>query len=355
MALQHHVPDRVPLDLLAVGQVWDRLIARLGLNSRQEVMERLGIDCRVISYDQFCSPPAEVVGDAAVERRRLIEAPFDRRRVAQSPTGWHLRRYLASAQPDSLQRVRSVRGAGRLSIGVGGHGIRSPAPTVGPIPRGGTSTRWDRCSCGIDGDNEYHIRYRIGSVFETAWSLRGFEQFLTDLVAAPAMADAIMDRITQVHLANLEQVMHRAGARIDMLYFYDDLATQIGMFISPRVWRLRVRPFHKQLCVRGPAAYGRPIMYHSCGAIGSLVPDLVEMGIGVFEPITARRAGWIWPASSEISATDCRFTEVLTCSRRCLLAASTMWPPRCRSASERWAPVGATSGRGPSLSGRYAG
>lgn len=69
IALSHRRPDRIPVDFLAVPEIWDLLTARLGVEkplldeSRyfdpawEEILRRLEVDCRVISYDQFCAPP----------------------------------------------------------------------------------------------------------------------------------------------------------------------------------------------------------------------------------------------------------------------------------------------------------
>jgi uroporphyrinogen decarboxylase len=133
-------------------------------------------------------------------------------------------------------------------------------------------------------DGDYHIRYRIGSVFETAWQLRGMQEFLMDLALQPALPEYVMDRLLEVHLENTRQVLELARDQLDMLYFYDDVATQKSLLISKAMWRQQIRPRHAKL-VELAHAYGKPVMYHCDGALYPLIPELLDMGIDVLNPV----------------------------------------------------------------------
>jgi uroporphyrinogen decarboxylase len=130
----------------------------------------------------------------------------------------------------------------------------------------------------------YHIRYRVGSVFETAWSLVGFERFLSDLAGQPEMPAYIMDRIAEVHLANLESALRLAGDQIDLVYFYDDVASQTGLLISTAMYDRFLRPHHERL-IELAARFGKPAMLHCCGSVYGLLPRLIDMGLAVINPV----------------------------------------------------------------------
>ena len=136
----------------------------------------------------------------------------------------------------------------------------------------------------LDAGGEVHIRYRIGSLFETAWSLRGFEQTLMDLVEAPEIPGYIMDRILEVHLANLEAAVKAANGRLDMVYYYDDLASMENLLMSPAAYRRVIKPRQEKL-LSAAKAHGLPVMYHCDGSIFKLIPDLMEMGVTLLNPI----------------------------------------------------------------------
>jgi uroporphyrinogen decarboxylase len=136
----------------------------------------------------------------------------------------------------------------------------------------------------MDSAGGKHIRYRIGSVFETAWQMRGMERFLMDLALEPQIPQYILERIAEIHLENTRRVIHAAGDRLDMLYFYDDVATQSSLLVSLDMWKEYIQPLHARLAELA-RDNGMPMMYHCDGALFPLIPELVAMGIGVLNPI----------------------------------------------------------------------
>ena len=80
------------------------------------------------------------------------------------------------------------------------------------------------------------------------------------------------------------RVLACAGDRLDLVYFYDDVATQNSLMISKPMWRGVVRPRHAQL-IAAARALGKPVMYHCDGAVYPLIPELLEMGVSVLNPI----------------------------------------------------------------------
>ena len=114
----------------------------------------------------------------------------------------------------------------------------------------------------INPNHEYHLRYRVGSIFETAWSLRGFEQFLADLILQPEVAHAILGRITEIHLENLRRAMALAAGKIDMIYTFDDMAHQQAPLFSPDLWKDTLGIYQKKLFEQAKA-YCKPLILHS--------------------------------------------------------------------------------------------
>jgi uroporphyrinogen decarboxylase len=299
-ALAHREPDRVPADLLATPEVWDRLIDRLGTDAspdaprefvdpaREAVLRSLEIDLRVLSYDMFCSPPDAVSGDAIDwwgSRDRSTPNRMWRRRNADGTTSdvWGAVRRTVSNELgayDEFARWPLLR-------------IERPSDLDGhPWPE---PDWWDFGALPelvrqLDEAGERHLRYRIGSVFETAWQLRGMQELLMDLVIAPEIPRSIMNRITDVQVENTRRVLDLLGDRLDLLYFYDDVAAQTSLLISPDTWRAEIRPHHARL-VELAHSRGVPIMYHCDGAIDPLIPELIDLGIDVLNPIQPSSAG----------------------------------------------------------------
>jgi len=135
----------------------------------------------------------------------------------------------------------------------------------------------------------HSIRFRLGSVFETSWSLCGFEKFLLDLAVNPALPTYVMERISEVHLENLRKVLRGAGDLIDIVYFYDDIATQQGLLISPEMYRRFLQQFHQKI-IAVCEEFAIPAMMHCCGSVYPMIKTFIGMGLRILNPIqpTAR-------------------------------------------------------------------
>ena len=77
---------------------------------------------------------------------------------------------------------------------------------------------------------------------------------------------------------------------VDWLWTGDDIAGQQAMMMDPAMWRDLIKP-HLQRVVDVGTARGLPVAYHSCGALRPIIPDLIEMGIGVLNPIQCNCPG----------------------------------------------------------------
>jgi uroporphyrinogen decarboxylase len=130
----------------------------------------------------------------------------------------------------------------------------------------------------------YSIRYRMGSFFETAWSIYNFEKFQLDMLLNPLMPKYVMDRIAEVHIQNLKTVLDLAGDLIDIVYYYDDIATQNGLLISPEMYEEFIQPYH-QKAIDLAASYGKPTMMHCCGSAYPLIETFIQMGLKILNPI----------------------------------------------------------------------
>jgi uroporphyrinogen decarboxylase len=129
----------------------------------------------------------------------------------------------------------------------------------------------------------YPVFGYAGSIYEWSWWLRGMERFMMDLVAEPAMAEAVLRKVEQ-HTTRL--AMATAAAGVDVLAFYDDAGMQRGMQIAPAVWRRYIKPAWQRVlgAVRSRFPDVR-FFLHSCGKIDAIVPDIVDAGFDVLHPI----------------------------------------------------------------------
>jgi uroporphyrinogen decarboxylase len=132
--------------------------------------------------------------------------------------------------------------------------------------------------------NEYWIvGVTVTTIFETAWALRGLERMLTDLVVNPQLANRILDIPDEYHRTAARRLVELG---VDMIWIGDDMGGQTSMVISPEMWREyfkpRMRRFISELKEINPRL---KIAYHSDGVIWPIIPDLIEIGLDVLNPI----------------------------------------------------------------------
>jgi uroporphyrinogen decarboxylase len=128
------------------------------------------------------------------------------------------------------------------------------------------------------------------NLFEWGTFLRRMDNFLVDLVSAPAEVERLLDALMEQHLATLEKVCQAVGDVADILRFGDDLGTDQGPFMAPATYRRLFKPRHALLNAYVKKHSRMHTFLHSCGSIYRLLPDLIEAGYEVINPVqTATR------------------------------------------------------------------
>lgn len=122
-------------------------------------------------------------------------------------------------------------------------------------------------------------------IFQDCWNLRGMAQFLMDMALDREFAEALLDRVTAIHVAMWEHFLDAVGETVDLVGTADDLGGQSGLIISPRMYRELIKPRHAALNAAIRSRTRAKILYHSCGAIMPLIDDLIEIGVDVLNPI----------------------------------------------------------------------
>lgn len=123
------------------------------------------------------------------------------------------------------------------------------------------------------------------NLFEWGTFLRRMDNFLMDLIMEPEKVEALLDALMESHLQTLEKVCHWIGDVADFVKFGDDLGMQNGPFMSPETYRQLFKPRHTQLCDFAKKNSNMHTFLHSCGSIYQLLPDLIEAGFEVINPV----------------------------------------------------------------------
>ncbi len=120
--------------------------------------------------------------------------------------------------------------------------------------------------------------------------LRGMEQALEDLIENPAIAEAALERIFLIHKRLIRRILDAVGSKIDFVYVAEDLGTQDSLLMSPAAFRRFLKPRMAKM-IELVHSYGVRVFHHDDGACRPLIPDLIEVGIDVLNPIQWRCRG----------------------------------------------------------------
>jgi uroporphyrinogen decarboxylase len=123
----------------------------------------------------------------------------------------------------------------------------------------------------------------VGHMYETAWQIRGYEEFLMDMIEQPAWAQCLLDRIYE---QNMIKAKAYAKAGVDWIATGDDVANQKAMMFAPAQWRQMMLSRWKNVwrTIKDTNPQSQ-IWYHSDGNIMDIIPDLLDAGVDILNPV----------------------------------------------------------------------
>jgi uroporphyrinogen decarboxylase len=127
--------------------------------------------------------------------------------------------------------------------------------------------------------------------------LRGYASYYTDFYEQPELSEYLMDCVVDLKIQYWEKALAEAGEYVDVVMEADDMAGQDRLLLSPTLYRRYIKPRHTRLFaqIKSISLKYRPdpvkIFFHSCGAIRPLIPELIEAGIDILNPVQKSAAG----------------------------------------------------------------
>jgi len=126
-------------------------------------------------------------------------------------------------------------------------------------------------------------------LFETSWGIRGFENALADVIAAPEFYEELLDRITDQFLTYLDFTC-RSLPDVDAIMFGDDWGNQRGVLVGPQRWRSLFKPRYARI-YEAAHAHGKLVISHCCGSVVDIMPDIIDIGLDVLESVQPEARG----------------------------------------------------------------
>jgi len=139
-----------------------------------------------------------------------------------------------------------------------------------------TADLWDYSdiSLQIEKVKDYAIFAHSRGFFEISWFMRGMDNFMVDLSINPKLVCRLMDKVKKYLINKLVRILEGGRGRIDFVELNDDVDGQNGLLISPEIWRKYIKPRMIEM-IDVAHSYGAKIMYHSCGSVRTILPDLI--------------------------------------------------------------------------------
>lgn len=124
-----------------------------------------------------------------------------------------------------------------------------------------------------------------GGPFENSLWLRGFDNFPMDLLTDQKFARALLDKITDIDIGFWDAQLSEVGEYVDVVCQGDDMGMQTGLQFSPEIYRKFIKPCHKRMFDFIRSKTNAKIWLHSCGSVYEIIPDLIEIGVQVLNPV----------------------------------------------------------------------
>ncbi len=280
-ALDHQQPDRVPADLGGT------IVTTLHAGAYNRLKLYLGIDTPPLPGS---GPSKKIVVEHQVLEALQIDTRYictkgpDNSRERIGPNGYYRNEWGVEYQlPDEEEYSYTPQGAPLQNATIAD--IDS-YPWPDPLDPGRTRGLAEQAKAVHD-QGQYALVGNVDkpSIFELALAMRGFEAFLTDMAGDPDFAQRLLEKITQLQVLRYEQFLESVGPYLDVIVFADDVGMQHGLLISPDNYRQFLKSLHEKLYDAIRRKTDAKIFYHTCGDCYALIPDFIEIGIDILNPI----------------------------------------------------------------------
>jgi uroporphyrinogen decarboxylase len=256
--LNRQQPDRVPMDYWATPETTAKLMQYLGCTSEFEMMKRLKIDRPVSVSPKYIGPP--------------LPAHKDIYGIGYREMGYGTGSY-DEAVSYPLAKCKSV--------------TEIDASYTWPNP-----DWWDysEIPAQLKGREAYPVHGGGSEPFLLYKNLRGGEQALMDLVENPDMVEYCLEKLFDLAYTNTQRILEAIPGKVTYSYVAEDLGGQNDLMLSPRHIRRFLFPGMKRMIELIHSA-GVKVFHHDDGNISRILPELIELGIDLLNPIQWRAAG----------------------------------------------------------------
>jgi len=266
----------VPIDYWAAPEVTRRLVQHFGFGNVEELLQHFDVDFRYIEGPRYIGPEPKVHPDGSVEdhwgvpRLRIEVGKGEGASSYQEVTKYPLAEAKSLAELEDYpkwpladwfdygcvkEQVAAARAGDKVVVFMG--------------------DRLNRCA-----------------QLKPAMYLRGADKVFLDTMLNPEMAQYLFSRIAEFYLEYARRTLEAAEGAIDIFFTGDDFGTQGGLFMKPEAWREFLKPGFASFIELGHRL-GCRVAHHSCGAVRTIIPDMIGCGLDILNPIQPEAEGMV--------------------------------------------------------------
>ena len=295
LALNHQETDRIPLDLGGT------FVSTMTFGAHEKLVEHLqtaeGLQVKnpvkiINRWGQTVQLPAEILQRFKIDTMPIYSKP---------PRFWRDMNYPDGMYVDEWGVLRKRSSSGKYHYyDVYGSPL-ADAVSIADLER----FRWPngKDPGRIDGLREEaehlfkHTDYAlVGNlmgvdILELFWFMRGYENSLMDLLINQDFAHTAFRKLLDIQLDKFTLYLGAVGEYLDVVVILDDLSTQNSLFFSPDTYRTMLKPYHRELIAHIKSLTRAKLLFHCCGAVRPLLPDLIEIGVDIIQPVQVSAKG----------------------------------------------------------------
>jgi uroporphyrinogen decarboxylase len=295
-ALNHTEPDRVPIDLggnqTGIHKfAYLELLRHLGMQDEMRIMDavqQLAQPCEELLRRFHVDTRYIAAGAASDWQGGIVQERRDGRLWHDLVDEFGVRWSMPDDQPYFMDiTLHPLAGAAISDI------------KDYPFPKGDDPGRFQGLrerALLLKKETPYAVVSGIsGVIYETCWYMRGLENWYMDMMMNPEFCEALLDQTLQFWLDWFRVFLDEGGDVVDVIMIGDDLAGQGGPLFNPDTYRTIVKPRQKRLVQYIKGRTQAKIWYHTCGACAGYIPDLLDNGIDILNPVQISAAD-MYPA-----------------------------------------------------------
>lgn len=285
-ALNHTEPDRVPIDLggnqTGIHKfAYLELLRHLGMQDEMRIMDavqQLAQPCEELLRRFHVDTRYIAAGAASDWKGGIVQERRDGRLWHDLVDEFGVRWSMPDDQPYFMDiTLHPLAGAAISDI------------KDYPFPKGDDPGRFQGLrerALLLKKETPYAVVSGIsGVIYETCWYMRGLENWYMDMMMNPEFCEALLDQTLQFWLDWFRVFLDEVGDVVDVIMIGDDLAGQGGPLFNPDTYRTIVKPRQKRLVQYIKGRTQAKIWYHTCGACAGYIPDLLDNGIDILNPV----------------------------------------------------------------------